>query len=196
MLESVALNQLFLTNPFFALFAVRIAYDPAAKHRIGTRPVGGERLSTAKNAKGRLSKNRLRKSGTTKGGGPSMNEDELSHEIIGAAIEVHRHLGPGLLEAAYEQCLAHELSERRVPFELQKPVPVEYKGVKLDCGFRPDFLVGGLVVVEIKSVNELAPVHSAQVLTYLRLTGCKLGLLLNFNEWRMADGIKRIVFNL
>jgi len=127
---------------------------------------------------------------------PGSTEDALSHRIIGAAIEVHRHLGPGLLEAAYEQCLAHELSLHRVPYELQKPVPVVYKGVKLDCGFRLDFLVGGLVVVEVKAVDELAPVHSAQVLTYLRLTGCKLGMLLNFNEWRMADGIKRVVLNL
>jgi GxxExxY protein len=126
----------------------------------------------------------------------AMNEDALSREIIGAAIEVHRHMGPGLLESAYEQCLAHELSERGIPFELQKPVPVEYKGVKLDCGFRPDFIVGGLVVAEVKAVEKLAPIHSAQVLTYLRLTGCKLGMLLNFNEWRMADGIKRVVLKL
>ena len=125
-----------------------------------------------------------------------MDEDALSHEIIGAAIEVHRHLGPGLLESAYEQCLAHELSQRRIPFELQKPLPVEYKGVKLDCGFRLDMLVGGLVVVEIKAVDQLAPLHSAQVMTYLKLTGCKLGMLLNFNEWRMADGIKRVVLKL
>lgn len=125
-----------------------------------------------------------------------MNEDELSNQIIGAAIEVHRHLGPGLLESAYQQCLAHEFSERRIPFELEKPVPVEYKGVRLDCGFRLDFLVDGLVVVELKAVDHLTPVHDAQVLTYLRLTGCRLGLLLNFNEWRLADGIKRLVLNL
>jgi GxxExxY protein len=125
-----------------------------------------------------------------------MDEDGLSHEIIGAAIEVHRHLGPGLLESAYEHCLAHELSQRGISFELQKSLPVEYKGVKLDCGFRLDMLVGGLVIVEIKAVEQLAPLHSAQVLTYLKLTGCKLGLLLNFNEWRMADGIKRVVLKL
>lgn len=124
-----------------------------------------------------------------------MDEDALSHEIIGAAIEVHRHLGPGLLEKAYEQCLARELSERRIPFEIQKPMPVEYKGVKLDCGFRLDMLVGGLVVVEVKAVEQLAPVHSAQVMTYLKMAGCKLGILLNFNEWRLADGIKRIVLS-
>ena len=125
-----------------------------------------------------------------------MDEDALSHEIVGAAIEVHRYLGPGLLESAYEQCLAHELSQRGIAFELQKPVPVQYKGVKLDCGFRLDLLVGNLVVVEVKAVERLAPVHTAQVLTYLKLTGCKLGILLNFNEQRMADGIKRIVLNL
>jgi GxxExxY protein len=125
-----------------------------------------------------------------------MDEDGLSHEIVGAAIEVHRHLGPGLLESAYEQCLAHELSQRGIPFELQKPMPVQYKGVKLDCGFRLDLLVGALVVVEVKAVEKLAPVHSAQVLTYLKLTGCKLGMLLNFNEQRMANGIKRLVLKL
>ena len=125
-----------------------------------------------------------------------MDENALSKEIIGAAIEVHRHLGPGLLESAYEQCLAHEFTSRGIPFELQKPVPVEYKGVKLDCGFRIDFLVGGLVVVELKAVDKLTTVHDAQVLTYLKLTGCKLGLLLNFNEWRLGDGIKRLVLNL
>jgi len=124
------------------------------------------------------------------------DEDVLSHEIIGAAIEVHRHLGPGLLESAYEECLAYEFAQCGLPFERQKPLPVQYKGVKLDCGFRLDFLVGKLVVVEVKAVEALAPVHSAQVLTYLRLAGCKLGLLLNFNEWRMGDGIKRLVLNL
>ena len=124
------------------------------------------------------------------------DEDALSHGIIGAAIEVHRHLGPGLLESAYEECLAYEFAQCGLAFERQKPLPVQYKGVKLDCGFRLDFLVRKLVVVEVKAVEALSPVHSAQVLTYLRLTGCKLGLLLNFNEWRLADGIKRLVLNL
>jgi len=127
---------------------------------------------------------------------PHKREDALSKEIIGAAIEVHRHLGPGLLESAYEQCLAHELASRGIPFELQKPVPVVYKGIRLDCGFRLDMLVGGNVVVEVKAVEELTPVHEAQVLTYLKLTGCRLGLLLNFNERRMADGIQRVVLGL
>jgi GxxExxY protein len=133
-----------------------------------------------------------------KGGGRPLtpDEDALSHQVIGAAIEVHRHLGPGLLESAYEECLAYEFAQCGLTFERQKPLPVQYKGVKLDCGFRLDFLVGKLVVVEVKAVEALAPVHSAQVLTYLRLTGCRLGLLLNFNEWRIGDGIKRLVLNL
>lgn len=121
---------------------------------------------------------------------PQKREDSLSKEIIGAAIEVHRHWGPGLLESA------HELASRGIPFELQKPVPVVYKGIRLDCGFRLDMLVAGNVVVEVKAVEELTPVHEAQVLTYLKLTGCRLGLLLNFNERRMADGIQRVVLGL
>ena len=126
-----------------------------------------------------------------------MQENPLSKEIIGAAIEVHRQLGPGLLESAYEECLAYELSQRDLPFERQKPVPVSYKDVQLDCGFRLDLLVGGLVVVELKAVDKLVPIHQAQRLTYLRLTGCKLGLLLNFNVLiRLRDGIKRVVLDL
>ena len=125
-----------------------------------------------------------------------MDENALSNTIIGAAIEVHKQLGPGLLESAYEECLAYELGQRQIAFERQKPVPVVYKDIHLDCGFRVDLLVGNLVVVELKAVEKLAPIHDAQVLTYLRLTRCKLGLLLNFNALRMADGIKRLVLNL
>jgi len=125
-----------------------------------------------------------------------MDEDSLSHDIIGAAIEVHKQLGPGLLEAAYQQCLAHEFAQRRIPFEMEKAVPVQYKGVGLNCGFRLDFLVADLVVVELKSVEELSAVHEAQVITYLKLTGCRLGLLLNFNVRRMTEGVKRVVLNL
>jgi GxxExxY protein len=125
-----------------------------------------------------------------------MDEDSLSNQIIGAAIEVHKHLGPGLLESAYHQCLAHEFARREIPFEREKPVPAQYKGVGLDCGFRLDFLVGGLVVVELKAVDTISPIHEAQVLTYLRLSGRRLGMLLNFNATRMADGIKRLVLNL
>jgi GxxExxY protein len=123
-------------------------------------------------------------------------ENALSRLIIGAAIEVHRHTGPGLLESAYEECLAYEFAVRSIPFERQKPVPVMYKDVQLDCGFRLDFLVGGLVVVELKAVSALAPIHQAQVLTYLKLIGCRLGLLLNFNVPMLRDGIKRVALNL
>jgi GxxExxY protein len=125
-----------------------------------------------------------------------MDENALSKLIIGAAIKVHRQLGPGLLESAYEECLAYELSLRQIPSERQKPVPVVYKGIQLDCGFRLDFLVGGMVVVELKTVDQRAPIHDAQVITYLKLTGCKLGLLLNFNELRLREGIKRLARNL
>jgi len=125
-----------------------------------------------------------------------VDENALSKLIIGAAIDVHRHLGPGLLESAYEQCLAYEFSLQTIVFDRQKAIPVIYKGTKLDCGFRVDFLVGGLVVVELKAVEVLTAVHSAQVLTYLKLTGCKLGILLNFNETRMQTGIKRLVLDL
>ncbi len=123
-------------------------------------------------------------------------ENPLSRAIIGAAIEVHKQLGPGLLESAYEECLAHEFSLRQIPFERQKPLPVVYKEVKLDVGYRLDFLVNNLVVVELKAVDKLAPIHEAQIITYLKLTGCKLGLLLNFNVRLMKNGIKRVVLNL
>lgn len=125
-----------------------------------------------------------------------MDENALSNVIIGAAIEVHKQLGPGLLEAAYEECLAYELGQRQIRFERQKPIPVVYKDVRLDCGFRVDLLVENLVVIELKAVDGLTAVHDAQVLTYLKLTGCKLGLLLNFNVLRMRNGIKRLVLNL
>jgi len=123
-------------------------------------------------------------------------ENPLSKRIIGAAIEVHRQLGPGLLESAYEECLAHEFTLQGIPFERQKPLPVIYKETRVDCGFRLDFLVAGLVVVELKTVDAFAPIHTAQVITYLKLTHCKLGLLINFNvEW-LRDGIQRVVLNL
>jgi len=123
-------------------------------------------------------------------------ENAISGAVIGAAIEVHRALGPGLLESAYEACLAYELTERDIPFERQKPIPILYKGVALDAGFRADLLVDGLVVVELKAVDALAPVHEAQVLTYLKLTGCKLGLLINFNVPVLKHGLKRLVLGL
>ena len=125
-----------------------------------------------------------------------MTENEISEQIIGAAIEVHRELGPGLLESAYEECLAHEMNLRGLVFERQKPLPVIYKGIRVECGFRLDFIVHDLVVVELKAVEELANIHQAQVMTYLKLTGCKLGLLINFNDVRIKYGLKRIVLNL
>ena len=120
-----------------------------------------------------------------------MPDNDLTHSIIGAAIEVHRLLGPGLLESAYEECLAREFGLRGIPFERQKPVPVVYKDVKLECGYRLDFLVDGKVVVELKSIESLAPVHEAIVLTYLRLSGCHLGLLINFHVPTLKEGIRR-----
>jgi len=124
-----------------------------------------------------------------------MTDAQLTHEIIGAAIEVHRTLGPGLLESAYEECLARELKLRRIPFERQKPIPLIYKDVKLDCGYRIDLLVDSRVVVELKAVEALAPVHDAVVLTYLRLSDCRIGLLINFNIAVLRDGIRRLVDN-
>jgi GxxExxY protein len=120
-----------------------------------------------------------------------MPDNDLTHAIIGAAIEVHKLLGPGLLESAYEECLAREFSLRGIRFERQKGVPVVYKDVKLDCGYRMDFLIDGNVVVELKSIESLAPVHEAIVLTYLRLSGCRLGLLINFNVPMLKEGIRR-----
>jgi GxxExxY protein len=120
-------------------------------------------------------------------------EKELTGQIIGAAIDVHRALGPGLLESAYQACLARELTLRGIPYEQEKPLPIEYKGVRLDCGYRLDFLVAGKAVVELKAVDALHPVHEAQMLTYLKLTGCKIGLLINFNVPVLKNGIKRMV---
>jgi len=108
-------------------------------------------------------------------------QEQLTGQIIGAAIEVHRQLGPGLLESTYQACLCHELELRGILYECQKPLPLEYKGIKLECGYRIDLLVADSVIVEIKSVEALAPIHEAQLLTYLKLTGIKIGFLLNFN---------------
>ena len=120
-------------------------------------------------------------------------EKALTENIIGSAIEVHRALGPGLLESVYQTCLAREFSLRGIPFEREKPLPVTYKDVKLDCGYRVDFVVNGKVVVELKAVEQVQPVFEAQLLTYLRLTGCKVGLLINFNVPKLIDGIVRRV---
>ena len=121
------------------------------------------------------------------------NDDVLTEQILGAAIEVHRALGPGLLESAYEQCLCHELNLRGLGFARQVGIPVSYKGVKLDCGYCADLIVASEVVLELKAVERLSAVHEAQLLTYLKLTGLRKGLLINFNVSLLRDGIRRRV---
>jgi len=119
--------------------------------------------------------------------------NQITDRIIGASIDVHRVLGPGLLESAYEACLAYELAERGLKVELQKPLPIIYKEVKLDGGYRLDLVVQELVVVEIKAVDRLNPIHEAQLLSYLRLSGYKVGLLINFNVTVLKNGLRRMV---
>jgi len=119
--------------------------------------------------------------------------DQISHGIIGAAIEVHRHLGPGMLESAYEACLVFEIKKLGMKVEEQKPTPVVYKEVKLDCGYRLDLVVEDEIIVEIKAIEKLLPIHDAQLLSYLRLTRKKVGLLMNFHVPVLKDGLKRIV---
>jgi GxxExxY protein len=118
--------------------------------------------------------------------------NQITESIIGAAITVHRALGPGLLESAYEACLAFELVQSKLKVEQQKPLPVVYKEVKLDCGYRLDLVVEEAVIVEIKAVERLEPIHQAQLLSYLKLSGCKVGLLINFDVKVLKDGIRRI----
>jgi GxxExxY protein len=122
--------------------------------------------------------------------------DEITHRTIGAAIEVHKALGPGLLESVYEQCLCHEFDLRRIPYERQLQFPVVYKGINVDCGYRLDVLVENQVVIEIKAVDELLPVHKAQLLTYMKLGGWKAGLLINFNVPILIQGVHRLVNHL
>jgi len=122
-----------------------------------------------------------------------MEFDQLSNRVIGCALEVHRTLGPGLLESTYEQCLAHELSLADISFKLQLPLPVKYKGIKLDCGYRIDLLVNDELIVELKSVDQIMGIHQAQLLTYMKLSGVKVGLLINFNVEMLKTGIKRFV---
>ena len=122
-----------------------------------------------------------------------MEFDELSNRVIGCAIEVHRTLGPGLLESTYEQCLAHELTAARIAFRLQHPLPVRYKEVQLDCGYRVDVLVEDKLILELKSVEEIKGIHQAQLLTYMKLASIGTGLLINFNVKQLKDGIKRFV---
>ena len=124
-----------------------------------------------------------------------MKENYLTQKIIGAAIEVHRRIGPGLLESIYEDCMVLELDYQSISFERQKSVPLSYRGIKVGADLSIDLLVGGLVVIELKAVQELLPVHEAQLLTYLRLTGLKVGLLINFHVPVLRDGIKRMVNN-
>lgn len=122
-----------------------------------------------------------------------MSDDELTEQIIGAAIEVHRAVGPGLLESAYEHCLHFELTSRGIRSERQKTMPIRFKDCEIDAGYRIDLWVEGRVIIELKAVERLQPIHSAQLITYLKLSGCHLGLLINFNEKLLKNGLKRIV---
>jgi GxxExxY protein len=122
-----------------------------------------------------------------------MQFDRLSNRVIGCAIEVHRALGPGLLESTYEHCLAHELESKGIPFKIQWPLPVEYKSTRLDCGYRVDMLIEDSLILELKAVEEVKKIHEAQLLTYMKLAGIEKGLLLNFNVSRLKDGIRRFV---
>jgi GxxExxY protein len=124
---------------------------------------------------------------------PTPEQDFLARQIVDSAFAVHRVLGPGLLESVYEQCLAHELAVRGIQVARQVAAPVVYRDTRMDTGFRMDLLVGGLVVVEVKAVEKIAPIHEAQLLTYLRLAGYRVGLLINFNVTLIKDGIKRMI---
>jgi GxxExxY protein len=123
-----------------------------------------------------------------------VNHNQVSEAVIGAAIEVHRKLGPGLLESAYRECLSREFLLRGIPFQREVPVPVVYKDVHLECGYRLDFVIANRVVLETKSVDAIAPIHEAQLITYLSLGGWSVGLLINFNELLLKNGIRRKVF--
>ena len=121
------------------------------------------------------------------------NSMELSNRVIGCALTVHRELGPGLLESTYEQCLAHELKLNGIVFKLQYPLPVEYKGVRLECGYRVDLFIEEKLIIELKCVEQIKGIHEAQLLTYMKLAGVKIGLLMNFNVAKLKNGIKRFV---
>lgn len=118
-------------------------------------------------------------------------DNALTHQIIGLAMRVHSRLGPGLLESAYERCLCHEFDRNALPYTRQADLPLQYDGITLECGYRADIVVKDAVILEIKSVEHILPVHEAQLLTYLRLSGCRVGLLLNFNTLSLKDGIRR-----
>ena len=121
--------------------------------------------------------------------------NQLTEQIIGAAIEVHRQTGPGLMESVYEECLCYELHQLGLHFQRQVRLPIAYKGIKLDCGFKMDLLVEDAIVLELKTVDQLLPVHSAQLLTYLKLSGKKVGLLINFNVPVLKEGIRRLILS-
>jgi len=121
------------------------------------------------------------------------NVNSITQKIIGSAISIHKELGPGLLESAYEACMAYELTELNLNFERQKGLPIIYHRVKLDCGYRIDFLVEGRVIVELKAVEKLEPIHEAQILSYLKLSNCEVGLLINFHVMLIKHGIRRFV---
>lgn len=125
-----------------------------------------------------------------------MHVNEVTCQVVDAAMKVHSALGPGLLESAYEACLQHELIQRHFDVQRQVPLPVTYEGIRLDAGYRLDLLVADAVIVELKAVSELTPLHEAQFLSYLKLSGRKVGLLINFNVVRLREGIKRLVNNL
>ena len=131
-----------------------------------------------------------------RGGAETLRENQLTEKIIGCAIEVHKTLGPGLLESAYEECLCYELAQNGFSCNRQVPLPVVYKGIKLDCGYRIDVVVDTLILIELKTVEKLLPIHDAQLLTYLKLYQRPLGLLINFNVPVLKDGLKRIVNQL
>ncbi len=123
----------------------------------------------------------------------TMEFDALSNQVIGGALEIHRSLGPGLLESAYEACLAYELEKAGLAFRRQHPIPVTYKTVRLDCGYRADFVIERQLIIELKSIEKLLPIHEAQLLSYMKLAEVSVGLLINFNVKLLKDGIKRMV---
>ena len=123
-----------------------------------------------------------------------MKKDPFTEKIIGCAIEVHRHLGPGLLESTYQQCLAREFALNSIPFRQEHPLPVEYKGIKLDCGYRIDFQIENRLIIELKAVEKIEGIHKAQLLTYMKLSEIKIGLLINFNVKMLKEGINRFIF--
>jgi GxxExxY protein len=129
-------------------------------------------------------------------GGGFMDFDDLSYKVIGCAIEVHKHLGPGLLESSYEKCLAYELSISNIPYKQQLALPIRYKSVEIDCAYRLDLIIDEQLIVELKSVSHLTAIHEAQILTYMKLANISTGLLINFNEVILKRGVKRFKLGL